>query len=375
MMSDSPANELAVTLRTPDRTLRYVSRMRSVWDALATLVSEQFSAHKLVVIIDENVHRLYADSLQAALKQHSQLSSGGEFITIAPGEHSKSRATKDSIEDKMFALGCGRDTCVIAVGGGVVGDLAGYVAATFMRGVPLIHVPTTLLAMVDSSIGGKTGINHHAGKNMLGAFYQPEAIFAGIETLRSLPSREYRSGLAEVLKYAATLDMDLWETLERHATLISTRAEGYLDVLEGVILRSAAWKMNVVEQDERESGLRAILNFGHTTGHAYEALSAFSIPHGYCVAAGMRVALRLSERLLGYPAALSARFDALLERYELCVDYSRDFSHEAVWTALLGDKKSRAGVPRFVLMRSASEYVLAQPVEREDFLAVLASFS
>jgi len=337
------------------------------WSDAAVYVREQFANHSVVAVVDDAVWQLYGERIARLFGTHPRWRG---VISVPQGEASKSRAEKDRIEDELFALQCGRDTLVLAIGGGVVGDLAGYVAATFNRGVPLVHLPTTLLAMVDSSIGGKTGINHRAGKNLLGAFYQPCAIFAELNTLATLPETEFTSGMAEVLKYAATLDGDLWEHLERSADAVRKRDA---DLLQHIILRSAALKIGVVQQDEQESNLRAILNFGHTAGHAFELLSHYGIPHGFGVAAGMRVALRLSEQVLGYPADSVRRFDALLEQYNLKHEYSSRFASENVWNAVLLDKKSRQSEPRFVLMKTPTDYVLAHPVRREDLETALQS--
>jgi 3-dehydroquinate synthase len=370
--TDKQPERLAMTLRSAEKQVFYTcyTNNHDLWNGLACFVKERFPHYRLVVMSDDNVEKLYGAALYQALYQALHLiqntNAKPETLIVPAGEASKSRAEKERLEDRLFELGCGRDTVIIALGGGVIGDLAGYVAATFLRGVPLIHVPTTLLAQVDSSIGGKTGINHRAGKNLLGAFYQPEAIMTSTSFLTTLPSSEFRSGMAEVLKYAATLDSDtengLWGILERNANAIQ---EGNAELMRQIILRSAALKIRIVENDERESGLRAILNFGHTVGHAFEALGNYTIPHGFCVAAGMRVALRLSQMLLGYPEESVQRFDQLLARYNLALEYSSRFSTDDIWQALLSDKKSRSGLPRFVLMRSHADYALAEHVSKE----------
>lgn len=362
-------NRLNINICAASRQIFY-DCSDDMFAAVAAFIAEHFRHYGVAVVVDSNVFALHGAFLTQAMAWHPRFSPERSIMTIPAGEASKSRVEKDRIEDELFARGFGRDTVLVAVGGGVVGDLAGYVAATFNRGVPLIHVPTTLLAQVDSSIGGKTGINHTAGKNLIGAFYQPEAIFASVDVLSTLSQPEFRSGLAEVLKYAATLDRGLWELLKHHAGRVNDREK---DILREIILRSAAIKIRVVEQDEKESGLRAILNFGHTAAHAFESLSAYSIPHGFAVAAGMRVAMRLSRNLLGYPAEHVEQFDALLECYDLKLEYTSRFQSDDVWTATLADKKSREGSPRFVLMRSPSEYVLAHPVEKAQFLDALSS--
>ncbi len=348
---------LSLTLPAQERTIPYICGA-DVWQDAAEFVLERFPKHNLAIITDSNVQEHYQNRIEALFGTHPRFAG---IITFPAGEASKSRAVKDNIEDRLFEAKLGRDTVILAVGGGVVGDLAGYIAATFHRGVPLIHLPTTLLAQVDSCIGGKTGINHAEGKNLLGAFYQPEAIFADIATLETLPDLEFYNGMAEVIKYAATLDAELWTYLETYEMLIKQRKR---EVLSHVIARSAQLKMDIVAQDEKESGVRAVLNFGHTSGHAFELLSNYQIAHGFAIASGMRVAMRLSADMLGYPDEYVQRFDSLLERFHLKNDYSHRFSRDAVWHAIAMDKKSREGAPRFVLMKSPQEYVLGQSVER-----------
>lgn len=356
-------NTQYLNIKEQQRQIPYTC-CHNAWELASQFVSSTFPRHALVVITDDTVASLHLPALQALLTTFPRYL--GDII-IPAGEKSKNRTTKDHIDDELFARRLGRDTVLFAVGGGVIGDLAGYVAATFNRGIPLLHLPTTLLAMVDSSIGGKTGINHAAGKNLLGAFYQPEAIFADISSLHTLPEQELINGLAEVLKYAVTLDPKLWNDLEQYHENVFQRDS---TVLQTIILRSAALKIHIVSQDEKESGLRAILNFGHTAGHAFEMLSEYTIPHGFAVAAGMRVALRLSHNLLGYPEQLCSRFDTLLDLYFLRHSYPH-FSAESLWQAMLSDKKSRDGYPRFVLMRTESDYELSVPVTFEQFTSAL----
>jgi 3-dehydroquinate synthase len=355
---------LHLTLKTSERHIPYVCGA-DIWLQAAAFVGENFPAYSIAIITDANVQAYQSLRLEAFAAAVPRFAT---TLVIPAGEASKSRAVKDFLEDELFANKLGRDTLIVAVGGGVVGDLAAYVASTFHRGVPLVHLPTTLLAQVDSCIGGKTGINHASGKNLIGSFYQPEAVFVDIATLETLPDAEFYNGMAEVIKYAATLDHDLWEYLETNEAAIKRREA---DALTHIITRSAALKIGVVEQDEKESGLRAVLNFGHTTGHAFELLSEYRVPHGFAIASGMRVAMQLSYDIFGYPADDVQRFDALLERYHLKNDYSHRFSRDAVWHTITMDKKSREGSPRFVLMRSPREYVLAHAVERDTLDAAL----
>ena len=341
---------LSLQLPAAERVIPYICGA-DVWQDAAEFLLERFPTHNLAIITDSTVQEHYQNRLEALFGTHPRYAG---IFAFPAGEASKSRAIKDMLEDRLFEAKLGRDTVILAVGGGVVGDLAGYIAATFHRGVPLVHLPTTLLAQVDSCIGGKTGINHSAGKNLLGAFYQPEAIFADIATLETLPDLEFYNGMAEVIKYAATLDAELWTYLETHEMLIKQRKR---EVLSHIIARSAQLKMEIVAQDEKESGVRAVLNFGHTAGHAFEALSNYQIAHGFAIASGMRVAMRLSQDLLGYPDEYVQRFDTLLERFHLRNDYSHRFSRDAIWHSIAMDKKSREGAPRFVLMKSPHDYI------------------
>ena len=281
---------LSYTLPGTERTIPYTCGA-DIWGLAAEFILERFPKHNVAIITDTNVAERYQNRLETLFSEHPRFS--GVFVFPA-GEASKSRAIKDDLEDRLFAAKLGRDTLVVAVGGGVVGDLAGYLAATFHRGVPLVHLPTTLLAQVDSCIGGKTGINHSAGKNLIGAFYQPEAIFADITTLETLSDIEFYNGMAEVIKYAASLDPDLWTYLEANEAAIKLRSRA---VLSHIIARSAQLKMDIVCADEKEAGVRAILNFGHTSGHAFEALSTYQIAHGFAVASGMTITIRPTSHM------------------------------------------------------------------------------
>src|SRR5436309_595603 len=238
------------------------------------------------VITDSNVGALYGKEFLRALRQPREY-----LLSIPAGEKSKNRRIKERIEDRILSLGVTRDSLIVALGGGVIGDLAGFVAASLLRGLPYVQIPTTLLAQVDSSIGGKVAIDHPLGKNLLGAFYQPHKVYINVATLTSLPDREFRCGLAEVIKYGAILDKDLFRYLEREYGQIMAKHES---CLLRIIKRSCEIKKSVVEQDEKETGLRRILNFGHTIGHAIEVLSGYRIRHGNAIAIGMVAEARMS---------------------------------------------------------------------------------
>lgn len=296
-----------------------------------------------LVVSNETVAPLYVDKLLPNL-------AGCEIahINLPDGESFKTVATMQKILDKLVASGANRDTTVIALGGGVVGDIAGFAAACYMRGVAYIQVPTTLLAQVDSSVGGKTGVNHEKGKNLIGAFHQPQVVLIDTDTLNSLPVRELKAGLAEVIKYGAICDRDFFAWLESN---MGSLLEKDPEALAYAIQRSCELKAEVVAQDERESGRRAILNFGHTFGHAIEhCLGYGQWLHGEAVAAGMVMAAELS----GIAAADRARLSELITAAGLPTQAPAIASEH--WLDAMGmDKKVRQKQLRFVLLRSLGE--------------------
>lgn len=269
-------------------------------------------------------------------------------VVVPDGERSKSLRQAERLYDVLLAAGADRGTAVVALGGGVVGDLAGFVAATLLRGLPLVQVPTSLLAMVDSSVGGKTGVNVARGKNLVGAFHQPRLVWIDAATLRTLPPRQRAAGLAEVVKHAAIWDARLFATLEEELPRLQALDP---EILLPVLERNCAIKAEVVSRDERESGLRMLLNFGHTLGHAVEALRRYrGVLHGEAVAMGMAYAARRSEELGCSPQGTAARLEALLARVGLPTALP-DFAHGAYLEALRVDKKRRDARIRFVVLR------------------------
>ncbi|HXF82058.1 MAG TPA: 3-dehydroquinate synthase [bacterium] len=268
-------------------------------------------------------------------------------LDVPVGESSKSLATVGALCARLARARLDRHSTLLTVGGGVIGDLGGFVAAIYMRGIRLVHVPTTLLAMVDSSIGGKTGVNHAGVKNLIGAFHQPSAVVADVRALRTLPERELRSGLAEVVKTAVIGDVELFEFLEENLPAVLRREP---EALIEVIARCAAFKARVVEADEAERAERQILNYGHTLGHAVEAAAGFrGLTHGEAVAIGMALEARLAQRLGLASAAAVERQNALLARIGLPIKLG-PVSRTAVWRALALDKKSRDGVLRWPVL-------------------------
>jgi 3-dehydroquinate synthase len=255
-------------------------------------------------------------------------------VQIPAGESYKTRATKEYIEDQMLKMGAGRDSCIVALGGGVVLDIAGFVASTYARGIPLILVPTTLLAMCDASIGGKTAVNTPYGKNLIGTFYMPEEVILDFCFLETLPHEEVKNGVVEMIKHAAIFDKKYFEFLETKPPL------------EHAIEASVAVKTKIITQDPFESGLRRILNFGHTVGHAIEALSNYTVSHGRAVAIGMLLESQMAEEM-GYFTAYD-RLKNIFNIYE--VDLSLDFSLEGIFEQMRIDKKSQNSIPHIVVL-------------------------
>ena len=274
------------------------------------------------------------------------------MLTFASGERSKTRETKARLEDRLVAWGVGRDSVIVALGGGVTGDLAGFLAATWHRGVPVVSVPTTLLAMVDAALGGKTAVDLPGGKNLVGAFHQPVALWADLDVLRSLPAKTYREGLAEAVKTAAACDAGLFRRLEADVDALLRRDER---VVGRVVARCLALKGAVVAADEREAGRRAILNFGHTAAHAIEAATGYRISHGDAVAIGLVAESRLACRVTGLPRAHADRIEALLRAFGLPVRPPPDLDPGMLARAALRDKKTRGGRVRCVLPERLGE--------------------
>lgn len=283
------------------------------------------------------------------------------FVVVPAGEGSKSPAELARIYDALYDLAADRTTAVVAVGGGVVGDLAGFAAATYNRGLPLLMVPTTLLAMVDSSVGGKTGINHPRGKNLIGAFHQPAGVWIDLAYLDTLPEREYLSGLAEVVKYGVILDAEFFAGVEAVAADLRRRTAGSV---MSVVARSCRLKADVVEQDEREeTGLRAVLNYGHTFAHAFEAVGGYGAwLHGEAVAAGMICASRLAEKLGMIDAELTRRQEHLLAAFDLPTAPKPGWATDELIAVKRRDKKAAAGKLRFVLPTRLGEVKLVDDV-------------
>jgi 3-dehydroquinate synthase len=360
-MSTSLAVELAAH-RYPIRIGRGLLDAADEWrDALR-------GRHALIVG-DSNVAPLYALRLQHTLA-HAASEVTVATLTLPAGEAHKNIDAVVSVLDALAALGATRDACVLALGGGVVGDIAGFAAACWMRGIDCVQCPTTLLAMVDSSVGGKTGVDHPAGKNLIGAFHQPRAVIADLDTLATLPDRELRAGLAEVVKTACIGDAEFFAWLETHADALLSRDA---DALTHAIVACCRFKAGVVARDEREAGERALLNFGHTFGHALEVETGFdTLLHGEAVAIGMLQAARLSARLGMAGDADTQRLRALLLRFGLPVEPPPGLAADALLARMRLDKKNRAGALRLILWRGIGHAEMVEGIDESEVHALLA---
>ena len=336
------------------------------WDALGDFLRARGSVAQAVVISDEAVSSHYAEPVLQALAGSAIDST---LALVPAGEQSKSASELERLWQAVLAAGGNRQTWIVALGGGVVGDLAGFVAASFTRGLRWIQIPTTLLAQVDSSVGGKTGINLPSAKNMVGAFWQPQGVWIDTQVLETLPDREYRAGLAEVVKYGVILDADFFAFLEEQIEALNARAP---DVLQTTIARCCRLKADVVEQDEREeSGLRAVLNYGHTFCHALVAATGYGqLLHGEGVAIGMLCASRLAERLGRVPPEVTQRQLELLASLGLPTRLP-DVRGEELLRLMQHDKKVAQGRIRFVLPDAIGHVDLLDDVPQEDVLAAM----
>ena len=329
--------------------------------------AEAEDAHA-VIITDANVDDLYTEPVADSLVE---LGAEVDILSVEAGEQSKAPEVAAELWEQMLDQGADRKSVVVALGGGVVGDLAGFVAATFARGLRFVQVPTTLLAQVDSSVGGKVGVNLPGGKNMVGAFWQPRGVVIDVDVLDTLPQREYRAGLAEVVKYGVIQDAEFFAFLEANVEPINSRDHA---ILTRIIERCCRLKADVVEQDEREeTGLRAILNYGHTFGHAFEAATGYEeLLHGEGVAIGMMCAARLAQRLGRVDAAFVERQRALLQAFGLPLTVP-DVASDELIELMYRDKKVDRGKLRFVLPLRMGHVEFVSGIATGDIVAALAA--
>ena len=313
------------------------------------------------------VNELYGEQLLAALRQYRV-----DVFVMPDGEAHKSLDTYAAAMDFLMTKRHNRNTCLLALGGGVVGDLTGFVAATYQRGVDFVQIPTTLLAQVDSSVGGKTAVNHPAGKNMIGAFYQPRLVIADTDTLASLPPREYAAGLAEVVKYGVIADADLFNWLEQNTAGLTARDP---QILAHAIARSCEIKAEIVAQDEREGGVRALLNFGHTFGHAIEKLAGYGVwLHGEAVAIGMAMAAEFSVRLGRMQPDEARRLTLLLRALHLPVELVEPLQAADMMDAMGMDKKAQDGRIRFIVANGLGTASILDDYDGASLRQSLAAF-
>lgn len=329
----------------PRRTCR-VRAGRGVLDRLLDEVSAAPPGRPLIVVADANVAPLHAVALAQRLQERGLDVARLQFPA---GEPSKIRETKAVLEDRLLDLGAGRDAALVAVGGGVTGDLVGFLAATWQRGIPVVQVPTSLLAMADAALGGKTAVDLPGGKNMVGAFHQPWGVYADVSVLSTLPDDAYADGFAEVVKSAVVADVGLFRWLEDHADeLLGRDPEAQARVVSACL----EIKGRVVRADERETGRRALLNFGHTVAHAIETASGYGIRHGPAVAIGMCVEADLAQEATGLSRNACLRIERLLEAFGLPVRLPRQLDLDAVVEGTRRDKKVRDGRVRYALPRA-----------------------
>jgi 3-dehydroquinate synthase len=328
---------------------------------------------RVLVVSNPVVHDAYGERAERSLRE-----AGLEVfsLVIDAGEEQKTPATVARIHDAAHRHRLERSSLMVALGGGVVGDMVGFAAATWLRGIAVVQVPTTLLAMVDAAIGGKTGVNHPGGKNLIGAFHQPKVVLIDPEVLATLPEREFRAGMAEVIKYGVIGDRELFEALETHAGLVPADGLASLEatgpaLLRQILERSAAAKARVVAADEREGGLRAVLNYGHTLGHVVETLTGYTTYlHGEAVGLGLLMAGTIARRMALWDADAEARQRALVAAAGLPLDLP-PLDPEAVLLTLRSDKKVRDGLLRFVLPTAIGRVVVRDDVEEGTILEAL----
>ncbi len=320
------------------------------------MLQEMGCRDKAVIITDPTVRDLYGTSLKQSL---AGLGFKTALFEIPVGEEYKSLETAGRLYQELTAFGAERGTPVLALGGGVIGDVAGFVAATYLRGVPLIQLPTTLLAQVDSSIGGKVAVNHGQLKNRVGAFYQPWAVISDTTALQTLPSPELTSGLGEVIKYAIIRDLEFFDYIILNLDALKSLE---VKVLEHIVAACARIKAEVVEKDERDTGLRNILNFGHTVGHAVETVSNFGVSHGQAVSIGMIAACQIAAIVGEFEDACLLRVRRLLRSAGLMTKLPATLDIKAVMAAMALDKKVSGGNIKFVLPRNIGEVFMTEDV-------------
>jgi len=321
-----------------------ISIGRGLIDRAAEMIQAAAPSHRVAIITDDTVRELYSGRIAASFPPG--LADG---FTIPAGEQHKTRESWMTLTDAMLDAGFGRDTTVVALGGGVVGDLAGFVAATFMRGVPVVQIPTTLLAMIDASIGGKTGVDVVAGKNLVGAYHHPSAVIADLDLLRTLPERHWRAGLAEAIKHGVIADAVYFDWIHSSLTELLTAGGTMAPSVPALVSRSVEIKAAVVRADERERGRRQVLNFGHTLGHALETESGYEMLHGEAIAIGIVLESRLAERVGVAERGVAERVRVVVRKAGLPDTVPDSLDARRILERTRGDKKARSGAARYSL--------------------------
>ena len=316
-----------------------------ILDRMGLVIAKGKTADRYTVITDSTVSALYGEEFLGVLKEAGVKA---DLIEFPAGETSKNMETALTIIGELIRRGVDRSSTLIALGGGVTGDMTGFIASIYMRGIPFIQVPTTLMAQVDSSIGGKTGVDLPEGKNLLGSFFQPQAIFIDLRFLETLPEEEFTNGLAEIIKYGIIDDAELFALMEGKCDAIKARDP---DLLQTIVERSCKIKKGIVEIDEKDIGIRRILNFGHTIGHAVEAASGYAISHGNAVAAGMIAVARISQRMKYLPVRDAERIRNLVRSVGLADHIPESIDTEEILAKIGTDKKKEGEIVHFVLLK------------------------
>ncbi len=363
--------KINVEIPQPSRIRYKIIIGENLLSKLPEFIPEIKNGVRVAIITDSIVEKLYGENL---LETIIKLNPRNMIFSFPAGEKSKNRQIKEYLEDEMLIGGYARDSIILALGGGVVGDIAGFIASTYYRGIPLYQIPTTIIAMTDSAIGGKTGIDTVYGKNLIGTFYQPSGVIADIGTLSTLPDIEYFSGLAEVLKYGLIMDEEFFHWVEENRTKITEKKK---DILEEMVTRSCKNKIKVVVQDEKESGLRKILNFGHTIGHAIEVTNDYKVKHGVAVAYGMIIETIISRTLGLIPPDEVEHIAKTI--YQIVIEKigeKIEIVPEKIINAVKYDKKVRKGKPEYVLPKSTGKVIddITIPVEDETVLKSIEEF-
>lgn len=339
-------NRIQVHLNNHDDHSYEIIIGRNAMDRAGILLARGTWASSYFIITDSNVSALHGKRIQ---EQLAAVDLPAGMIVFPAGEESKNIRTALWIVEELIRLGADRNSGLIGLGGGVVGDLTGFVASTFMRGLPYINIPTSLLAQVDSSIGGKTAIDLPAGKNLMGTFHQPKMVFIDLAFLETLPEKEFTNGIGEIVKYGVIDDSRFFQELQDGTGMLRERDMGFL---EGVVAKSCSIKKRIVEIDETEKGVRRFLNFGHTIGHALEAEAGYRLAHGEAVAIGMTAAAMISRKMNYLPAAEARKIETLLQALGLPFHIPGDLSTEGILSRMKVDKKKSKNAVNFVLLKN-----------------------